>query len=185
MCHKSIKPIQKIFICLSTSPPGGVSVPGQMASNTRYAHGSLTRRSWTLPELQGGGKGRNPIELFTHSHFSPNALRVAQSKLNAAWGGELGERGTASGRKEEGGNREGQIPRENTPHRSRSMCVIRKEITASDEGNCKGTRITCLYIVRGGSQESQSQRNETQLLHGCEETPQNVLGITCLWSVFV
>lgn len=54
-------------------------------------------------------------------------------------------------------------------HRSRCICAI-KEITASDAGNCKGTCITSLYIVRGGSQEAQSKGNETQFMQGCEAT---------------
>lgn len=79
---------------------------------------------------------------------------------------------------------EGQISGEQISHRSRCISVI-KEITASDEGNCKGTRITFLCIVRGGSQAAQSKGNERHFLQGCEETSRNVLRITRLRSTFV
>ena len=80
--------------------------------------------------------------------------------------GGAGDDEWAKGRWETG---EGQISGEQIPHRSGCVSVI-KEITASDEGNCKGTRITFLCIVRGGSQAARSKGNERRFLRGCEET---------------
>lgn len=100
-------------------------------------------------------------------------IHYSDSSLNAQSGSKQMERsarrsvggaGDSEWAKERREKGEGQIPREQISHRSHCICVIRKEITASDEGNCKGTRITFLYIVRGGSQEAQSKRNERQLL---------------------
>lgn len=51
----------------------------------------------------------------------------------------------------------------------------RKEITASDEGNCKGTRITFLYVVRGGSQEAHRGRNERERGSARRDVRKNVL----------
>lgn len=181
--------------CLPTPPNWSFSfIPRQMASNSRYP-------SWEphevvldtpgLPELQGGVcvcKTMDQIDLYI-TQIPALMHRVAQSKWNAARGGVLGERWGSEGQRvgegKTGKKGEGQIPGEQISHRSCCICAIRKEITALDEGNCKGTRITLLYIVRGGSQKAQSERNERQPLQGCEETSRNVLRITCLRSVFV
>lgn len=98
------------------------------------------------------------ISRFQHS--------VAQSKRKAVQRGCAGGARDSEWAKERRKKGEGQIPGEQISHRSHCICAI-KEIAASDEGNCKGTRITFLYIVRGGSQEAQSKGSERQ---GCEET---------------
>lgn len=74
--------------------------------------------------------------------------RVTQSeckkKIERESAGGARDSEWAKERREKG---EGQIPGELISHRSHCICVIRKEITASDEGICKGTRFTFLYIV--------------------------------------
>lgn len=47
------------------------------------------------------------------------------------------------------------------------LCDKGKE--ASDEGNCKGTRLTFLYIVGGGSEEERSKGKERRLWRGRED----------------
>jgi len=87
-------------------------------------------------------------------HYSDSSLNAQSSSKQM----ELGTMGSIGGTKDSKWamkrrkKAEGQIPREPISHRSRFICVIRKEITARDEGNCIGTRITFLYIMRGRSQ---------------------------------
>lgn len=115
-----------------------------------------------LPDLQGGA---------TVSTFIQNS----DSNINAKWlkanpaprkGEHWGSGGQRVGEGETG-ERRGARYQESRSSLISCICAI-KEITASDEGNCKGTRITFLYIVRGGSQEEQSKGNERQLSQGCE-----------------
>lgn len=94
--------------CLPTPPNWSFFfIPRQMASNSRYP-------SWEphevvldtpgLPELQGGVcvcKTMDQIDLYI-TQIPALMHRVAQSKWNAARGGVLGERGTASGRRKDG-----------------------------------------------------------------------------------
>lgn len=136
-----------------------------MASNTRYlTPGRLQEEVLDTPGLADLVEGGTTVNTFTH---------YSDSNINAKWlkenpaprkGGVLGEQGTASGR---GGEERGRY-QESRFLQISCICAI-KEATASDEGYCKGTRITFLYIVRGGSQGEQSKGNEAQPSQGCEE----------------
>ena len=142
--------------------------PGRWLQTPGIPHGSLTRRSWTLQaclNCKGGAprrRRRGPNRFIHYSNSSLNAQsgskRAVRSARGRAGGARDGE--WAKERREEG---EGQIPGEHISHRSRSICVIRKEITASDEGKLQRDTyhlpLHCERRITGGAQQKEMRRS--------------------------